>query len=358
MRKHLPDILLKDRFIGCILGGAVGDGMGYAVEGLAPLELEQYFEGGRITEPYIDEQTGRLLISDDTQMVLFTIDGMMWAFIRCNNRGIGSYEASGVWQSYARWYYTQTNIVLDDYIIHKHEHEPVALSSIGIKTILEYEELYSNRNPSEESLLSLETLQMGTLEVPISGFKDASCLTRVAPAGLFLHDEPATAFLVAARLAAITHGSPTGYLAAGTYACILAEILNGKNLDEAVRNALMELEKYSYIDEVNDALEYALHLSECDYDWEQGLELIGGDSSAESVLAIGVYCALKAESFEDAVIWAANCRGLSSSAACVAGSLAGAFLGDMKIPSEWKSRLELRQMMLDWVDKFYKLREF
>ena len=42
MRKHLSDMLLKDRFIGCILGGAVGDGMGYAVEGLAPLELEQY----------------------------------------------------------------------------------------------------------------------------------------------------------------------------------------------------------------------------------------------------------------------------------------------------------------------------
>lgn len=358
MRKHLAELLLKDRFIGCILGGAVGDGMGYAVEGLAPLELEQYFENGKITEPYIDEVTGKLLISDDTQMALFTMDGMMWAYIRCNNRGIGSYEASGVWQSYARWYYTQTNIILDEYIIHKHEHEPVALSSIGVKTILEYEELYSSRNPSEESLLSLETLQMGTLEVPISGFKDASCLTRVAPVGLFLHDNPEEAFLVAARLAAITHGNPTGYLAAGAYACILAEILNEKNLDQAVRTALLELEQYSYIDEVNDTLEYALHLSECDYDWEQGVELIGRTASAEDVLAMGVYCALKAERFEEAVIWAANCGGLSSSAAFVAGSLAGAFLGDMSIPKEWKSRLELKQMMLEWIDKFYKLREF
>lgn len=358
MTKHLPEILLKDRFIGCILGGAVGDSMGFVVEGLAPLEMEQYFEDGRITRPYINEETGTALISDDTQMALFTMDGMMWAYIRCNNRGIGSYEASGVWQSYARWYYTQTNIILDDYIIHKHEHEPVALSSIGVKTILEYDELYSNRNPSEESLLSLESMQMGTLEVPISGFKDASCLARVAPAGLFLHDDPETAFLVAARLAAITHGNPTGYLAAGTYACILAEILNEKNLDEAVRSGLLELKKYSYIDEVNDTLEYALHLSECDYGWEQCLEQIGADASAESVLAMGVYCALKAESFEEAVTWAANCKGLSSSVACVAGSLAGAFLGDMKIPAEWKLGLELRDMMLSWIDKFYKLREF
>lgn len=358
MRKHLPKILLKDRFIGCILGGAIGDAMGYAVEGLAPLELEQYFEDGKITEPYINEETGKMLISDDTQMTLFTMDGMMWAYIRCNSRGIGSYEGSGVWQSYARWYYTQTNIILDEYIIHKHEHEPVALSSIGVKTILEYDELYSSRNPSEESLLSLETLQMGTLEVPISGFKDASCLTRVAPVGLFLHDDPASAFLVAARLAAITHGNPTGYLAAGTYACILAEILNEKNLDEAVRTGLLELKKYSYIDEVNDTLEYALHLSECDYDWEQSLELIGADNSAETVLAMGVYCALKAERYEEAVTFGANSMGLSSSVASVAGSLAGAFLGDMAIPKEWKSRLELKEMMLEWIDKFYKLREF
>ncbi len=358
MRNHIPELLLKDRFIGCILGGAIGDGMGYAVEGLDLLEREQYFPDGKITEPFFNEETGSLMISDDTQMVMFTMDGMMWAYIRCNSRGIGSYESSGVWQSYARWYYTQTGIILDDYILHKHEHEPVALSTIGIKTILEYEELYSNRNPSEESLLSLESLQMGTMEMPVSDFKDPSCLTRVAPAGLFLHDEPSTAFLVAARLAAITHGNPTGYLAAGTYAYILAEVLNEKNLDEAVRNALLELKKYSYIDEVNDTLEYALHLSECDYGWEQCLELIGEGTSAEGVLAMGVYCALKAENYEEAAIWAANAKGLSSSAAFVAGSLAGAFLGDMSIPAEWKSRLELKEMMLSWIDKFYKLREF
>ena len=103
MRKHLPEILLKDRFIGCILGGAIGDAMGYAVEGLAPLELEQFFEDGKITEPYINEQTGKMLISDDTQMTLFTMDGMMWAYIRCTSRGIGSYEGSGVWQSIISW---------------------------------------------------------------------------------------------------------------------------------------------------------------------------------------------------------------------------------------------------------------
>lgn len=349
---------MKDRYLGCVLGAAIGDGMGFAVEGLADFEKSNYFEDGMIKEPYIDEDTGMNMISDDTQMMLFTMDGMMWAYIRCNSRGIGSYESSGVWQSYARWYYTQTGIVLDDYIMHKHEHEPVALSSIGVKTILEYDELYSNRNPSEQSLVMLESMQMGTMEMPINDFKDPSCLTRVAPVGLFLRDNPADAFVVAARLAAITHGNPTGYLAAGAYAYIIAEIANEKDMDEAVRNALLELKKYLYIDEVNDALEYALHLSECDYPWNVATEMIGEGNTAEQVLALGTYCALKANDYEEAVYQASNTKGLTSSTAFVAGSLAGAFYGDGNIPASWRSSVELKEMMTLWVDKFYKLREF
>lgn len=357
MRKNPGEMDAKERYIGCVIGGAVGDSMGFAVEGLSDFEIEDCFSEDGITEPYVDEETGKTLISDDTQMTLFTMDGMMWAHIRFNSRGIGSYEASGVWQSYARWYYTQTNLVLDDYIMHKHEHEPVALSSIGVKTILEYEELYSNRNPSEESLVALESRQMGTMEFPLNSFKDASCLTRVAPVGLFLHDKPEAAFAVAARLAAITHGNPTGYLAAGAYAFMVAEILNGKDMDVAVRNALLELKQYSYIDEVNDVLDYALHLSECQDDWKQCVVMIGEGNSAEEVLAMAVYCVLKAESYEEAVRMGANCKGQSSSIAFVCGSLSGALVGAGKIPEGWQQHLELRQMMLNWIDKFYKLRE-
>lgn len=348
MRNNTLDTESKNRYIGCVIGAAIGDSMGYVSEVLA----DEY-----VDDPVVDENTNLFPVSDDTQMSLFTMDGLMWAYIRCSSRGIGSYEASGVWQSYARWYYTQTGVVLDEYVMHKHEHEPIALSSIGVKTIIEYDEFYSNRGASEETLFALATGQMGKMEEPLNDFKDASCLTRVAPVGLFLHDKPDVAFNVAARLAAITHGNPSGYLAAGTYACIIAEILNGKSLDACVRNALLELKRYLYIDEVNDVLEYALHLSECDIEPAQAIELIGTGSSSEDILAIGVYCALKSETYEDAVRWAVNCGGVSSSIGFVAGSLIGALKGDSVIPTQWQQKLELHQMMLDWIDKLYKLRE-
>lgn len=357
MRKNTSDMDLKNRFLGCIIGGAVADGMGYAVENLLPIEIEDRFPDGEVKEPYVDEETGKVLISDDTQMVIFTMDGLLWSYIRCTRSGIGTFENSGVWQSYARWYYTQTNVILDEYIIHKHEHEPVALSSIGIKTVLEYEELYSNRGPSEECLLAIESGQMGTIEMPMNDFKDPGCLARVSPVGLFLHENPENAFVVAARNAAITHDHPTGYLAAGTYAYILAEVLNGKNLDVAVRNALLELKKYSYIDEVNDSLEYALHLSECDYDWKYSVGLIGEGWDTEDILAIAVYCVLKGETYEEAVRMAVNCGGLSSTIGCVCGSIAGAMAGIGAVSESWQHNLELHQMMVTWVDKLYKLRE-
>ncbi len=352
MRANDKTIELKNRFLGCMLGGAVADSMGYVMEDFLEYNIDE------VTEPCVHEEFGKALVSDDTQMAIFTMDGLQWAYIRCNSRGIGSYEASGVWQSYGRWYYTQTGEILDEYLMHKHEHEPVALNMIGVKTVLEYEELYSNRLPSEESLSAIATMQMGTMEQPLNDFKDSSCLTRVAPVGLFLHDDPEVAFAVGARLAAITHGNPTGYLAAGVYAYIIAEVVNGKALDEAVRSALLELKKYMYIDEVNDTLEYALHLSECEVTPQMAVEMIGDGDDADNVLAKGVFFALKAQSYEEAAVFAANSGGCSSSTGFVCGSIIGAILGDAGIPEAWKHNLELRKMITTWVDKLYQLREF
>jgi ADP-ribosylglycohydrolase len=357
LNKNLDILDYKDRYIGCILGGAIGDSMGYLRESMDEDEISDLFEDKKVTKPVINNEFGKCVISDDTQLALFTMDGLLWAYIRFTGRRTGEYAQNGVWQSYARWYYTQTGVVLDDYIMHKHEHEPVALSSIGIRTILEYEEFYYNRNPSSETLMAIESGQMGTLENPISDFRDPSCLTRVAPVGLFLHDEPSKAFEVAAELAAITHGHAAGYLSAGVYATIIAGLLNGENLDAAVVKALLELKKYSYIDEVNDAVEYALHMSECNEKPQEALKLIGEGINAEEVLAMGLYCALKAETYEDAVIWAANCEGYTSSIGFIAGSLAGAIKGADLLNQEWTADIELKAMIYEWCDKLHRLRE-
>lgn len=64
-----------DKYRGCLIGGATGDALGYAVEFLDRTTiLNRYGEKG-ITE--YDLIKGIAEISDDTQMTLFTANGLL-----------------------------------------------------------------------------------------------------------------------------------------------------------------------------------------------------------------------------------------------------------------------------------------
>ncbi len=377
MKENHSFIELKSRYYGCLLGAAIADTCGYTMEqwhyyreyGEFPEKFmddipEDFLTNG-VQSPHIDERTGMLMLSDDTQMALFTMDGLEWAYIRMAHREIGTYAASGGYMSLLRWYYTQTGVLADEYLIHKHEHEPVALETIGVKTILNYEELYSPRNPSEQMLSALSTMMMGTMQEPLNDYNDSSALTRVAPVGFFLHATPEVAFEVAASLAATTHGNPSAYLAAGCYAYMIAQVCNGVDLDQAGYQALGCLNQYNYIEGVQEALQYALHMAECNVPPESALAELNpneyhpeaGIQGAEKILATGVYCALMGEDYAKAMALSANCRGMSSSIAFVTGSFVGALLGDGCIPEGWSDHLELKEMLLTWADHLYRLKE-
>ncbi len=82
-----------NKFKGCLIGGAVGDALGYAVEFLPASEIfKKYGENG-ITE--YELHNGVAEISDDTQMTLFTATGLLVGTTRGMTRGImGGYAGS------------------------------------------------------------------------------------------------------------------------------------------------------------------------------------------------------------------------------------------------------------------------
>ena len=64
-----------DRFRGCLIGGAAGDALGYEVEFKNEGQIfSRYGERG-ITK--YELHNGKALISDDTQMTLFTATGLL-----------------------------------------------------------------------------------------------------------------------------------------------------------------------------------------------------------------------------------------------------------------------------------------
>src|SRR4051812_44426694 len=93
-----------DRYRGCLLGGAAGDALGAAVEFDSLASIHRRFGPDGILAPA--EAYGRVgAITDDTQMTLFTAEGVLQADDRLE-RGVG-HPSNNLWFAYQRWLRTQ-----------------------------------------------------------------------------------------------------------------------------------------------------------------------------------------------------------------------------------------------------------
>ena len=79
--------LTSDQARGCLLGGAVGDALGAPVEFLGWTDIRERFGDAGLQEPA--SAYGRPgAITDDTQMTLFTAEGLLRALTRDSHYGI------------------------------------------------------------------------------------------------------------------------------------------------------------------------------------------------------------------------------------------------------------------------------
>ena len=78
-----------DKIKGSLFGGAIGDALGYPIEFMSEEQNFNVYGLNGITDYELDEKTGKALVSDDTQMTLFTADGMLVGETRLCLRGIG-----------------------------------------------------------------------------------------------------------------------------------------------------------------------------------------------------------------------------------------------------------------------------
>lgn len=99
---------MKDlaKYRGCLLGGAVGDALGYPVEFMSETQLAQKYGSSGISE--YELVNGVAQISDDTQMTMFTANGLLLGKTRGMMRGIGGVDAGYVRFAYKDWLLTQT----------------------------------------------------------------------------------------------------------------------------------------------------------------------------------------------------------------------------------------------------------
>ena len=178
---------------------------------------------------------------------------------------------------------------------------------------------------------------------------------RSAPLGLVKAWSPQEAFDMGCRIAAMTHGHPSGYLSAGALSCLIWHLINGKHIREALSENLPLLEKSDGGEETLAALTKAINLSSSkDTDIVEDISQLGEGWTGEEALSIAVYAVLRASSFQEAVTIAANHDGDSDSTASIAGQLYGAWHGDSALPVSWIEKLDIKELMIKLADSFIK----
>ena len=95
-----------DRYRGCLLGGAAGDALGYPVEFLSLDEIRSQYGPAGITEYQL--RRGVAQVSDDTQMTLFTANGLLYTETRRRIGAPGGGSVTGTMAvCYRDWLRTQ-----------------------------------------------------------------------------------------------------------------------------------------------------------------------------------------------------------------------------------------------------------
>ena len=333
-------MLKKDKYIGCLIGGAAGDALGFAVEfstynGI----VYRYGKDGICNYDLTD---GKAIISDDTQMTLFTADGIL----RCVMDGSRDY-LKYIHRSYLDWLKTQKG----------RESVPVPDCS----PLLNVPELNAHRAPGNTCLGALSSGTAGTVDRPINDSKGCGGVMRVAPIGL-LGDKKMSiddADMLAAQAAALTHGHDLGYIPAAALAHIIRLTVNGADLKYAVCDSIEAMKRLfpsaPHLDEFTDICEAAIELSGGNMPDLSAIKKLGEGWVAEETLAIAIYCALKYENdFERAIIASVNHDGDSDSTGAVTGNILGAYLGVNRIPHKFIDNLELKNLIEDTAINLYK----
>ncbi len=347
-----------DKIRGALIGGAIGDALGYPVEFLSADEIFYTYGEQGITDYVLDRQSGKALISDDTQMTLFTANGILVGETRSYIRGIGGSLQTYVSKSFQDWLLTQEM----DYNNGRNTKRQNGFG--GISWLLDVPELYRRRAPGNTCLSALyearnEGYHGDYIKNPRNNSKGCGGIMRVAPLAIHYAGFPIDALdREAVALSAITHGHPLGYLPSAVLVHILNRIVyqkKKKSLKEIVveaRDAVCELFKDTeHIDELRAIIDRAIFCAENNESDRNNIKSLGEGWVAEETLAIAIYCSLRHEhDFSAGIIAAVNHDGDSDSTGAVAGNILGAINGLESIALKWKTNLELYDVIIEMAD--------
>lgn len=337
-----------DLIKGSIVGGAAGDALGYAVEFMRLDDIiDEYGQRGIVK--YRIREGDVALFSDDTQMTLFTANGMLNALGKSRQEMLESVK-----RAYLEWYGTQAG---------RNDNTPSEC------WIAKLPLMNHRRAPGGTCMGALHDINHGREADNFS--KGCGGVMRTAPVALV---GAATGMSIddvcwlAAESARLTHKHPFGYLPSLVDAYIIyysvinpvrpvaadverwlaesfavARRLYGNECPSAVQNLKAKVEEYMEI------------IHDSSLDDRAAIRRIGEGWVGEEAFGIALCSVLRHfDDFAAAMVMSVNHDGDSDSTGSITGNMLGALMGYSNIPPEFKQNLEGHDLLLDMSNRINK----
>ena len=336
---------IRDQISGCIYGGTLGDALGYAVEFKKYSAIRKRYGAGGIQDMPLSGK--KAVISDDTQMTLFTMEGMAQGYKR-SVQGASEGVEWYIYLSYLRWYQTQ-GVSLGFEIPN---HWPSKLADVP--------QMNQWRAPGRTCLDALKSGRMGTIQDPINHSKGCGGVMRTAPLGFM--EAFGSPLVNGSKAAAITHGHPLGWIPAGMLSDIVYKLIYEKRrplketILKSLEDTIWQFRDFPEITYFDQLMKKAIALSETEGDDVKQIESIGGGWVGDEALAIAMYCCLRYPGdMKKMLTVSVNHSGDSDSTGAIAGNILGAYTGMDGIPKDWLAQLELTDVMQNQIDELTDL---
>ena len=339
---------LLSAYRGCMLGLAVGDAMGYAVDRLSLDEIrENYGPNGLLGYDLVN---GFADVTSYTQLAAFTCNGLLLGLTRGQMQGKMAPFVRYIGLSHREWAASQRLWGRPDktfcWLIHQKE--------------------MCRRHCMDTWMLdTLSRDRLGTPEEPVNHFTSPGSITAAAGVGLFFDPENMDQEEIdrlGAEAVALTHGSPLAFLPGAVIAHLVSRAVRDTeiSLTELIQQAMDAFRdqfgsQYAAANEVCALVKQAMALAEDESIAPvDAMERLRCETGAQ-VLAGAVYACLVGEAdFDTAMIIAVNHSGRSAAVGAITGAVLGARLGEEALPDFYLECLEPGDILRELADDLFQ----
>lgn len=289
--------VLKSKFLGSLVGTGVGDAVGEPFEGRHRVSLDEV----RATV----KRRKVLTYTDDTHMMIGVAESLI------KNRGFDGEDMA----------YT---------FVHNYELEPFRGYGPGPPRIFRLIRAGAAWDEVAQGLYN-------------SGSYGNGSAMRIAPIGVFYHDNPAMLREVACKSSQVTHAHQLGKEGAALQAYAIALVTSLEpglafNRGDFLAKLLSYVAGGVYQEKLN-RVEALLNRP----DKDRVITELGNGIEAFNSVPTAIYSFLsQPHSFAQAILYAISLGGDTDTIGAMTGAISGAYLGFESIPSQWENKLENR----------------